>query len=131
MRTAGPASLMALAEPTKRPAPMTPAIEIMVMWRGLRLVPRVPSGESGRAVWSSAEARSVIGAPPFCVPGVRRGPGDAVGVPTAHANETTRFAKRHLNIRRRTGTEHRRLRTAWELRCTIFCCQSDGSEYWV
>jgi hypothetical protein len=29
--TAGPARLIAVADPTKSPAPMTPAIEIMVM----------------------------------------------------------------------------------------------------
>jgi hypothetical protein len=31
IRTAGPASLMAFLEPTNNPAPITPAIEIMVM----------------------------------------------------------------------------------------------------
>jgi len=40
MRTAGPAFSIAFADPTNRPAPMTPAIEIMVMCRGLRLEPR-------------------------------------------------------------------------------------------
>lgn len=42
--TAGPASSMAFAEPTNSPAPMMPAIEIMVMCRDFRLVPsRLPS----------------------------------------------------------------------------------------
>jgi hypothetical protein len=36
---AGPASLIAFAEPTNRPAPMMPAIEIIVMCLDFSLVP--------------------------------------------------------------------------------------------
>ena len=41
MMTAGPAFSIAFADPTNNPAPMTPAIEIIVMCLGLRLVPNV------------------------------------------------------------------------------------------
>ena len=40
--TAGPAAAIALADPTNRPAPMTPAMEIIVMWRGFRAVSSPP-----------------------------------------------------------------------------------------
>jgi hypothetical protein len=41
-RTAGPAAEMALAEPTKKPAPITPPIEIMVICRLFRPFESLP-----------------------------------------------------------------------------------------
>src|SRR3954463_3603696 len=42
MSTAGPALEMAVADPMNRPAPMTPAMEIIVMCLGLSPAPRWP-----------------------------------------------------------------------------------------
>ncbi len=46
---AGPASCITAPDPTKRPAPMTPPIAIIVRWRCLSPFWRVGAGES--VVW--------------------------------------------------------------------------------
>src|ERR671920_509685 len=90
---AGPACWMATPEPTKRPAPMTPAMAIMDRWRGLRVLARPPWGAGGPAgtEWDmllpgvvGGGARCVADGGQDCaVPGPAGEPGDAIPGPVS------------------------------------------------